>query len=356
MKISSAAVQLESTHARQQHHELGESLRAWIGDRRPDFEARGQSRAAPQQQVPQVQLSDAGKTAQSAEADAIERSLDAADNDPILSLIKAMIAMLSGREVQVFDASELQSNAAPIDIQAPAQPGQGQPAAPPSAGYGIEYDRHESYTESEQTSVQASGVVKTADGREIRFSLELLMARSYHEESDVSLRLGDARRKIDPLVLNFNGNAAQLTSQRFKFDLNTDGKTEDINFVTGGSGFLALDRNGDGRINNGSELFGASSGDGFTELAALDADHNGWIDESDTAYDRLRVWTRDGSGNDHLATLRQANVGALNLGRVATPFDLKDSSNALQGQVRSTGIFLQEDGKAGTIQQVDLTV
>lgn len=49
-----------------------------------------------------------------------------------------------------------------------------------------------------------------------------------------------------------------MTSQRFKFDLNADGQNEDINFATNGSGYLALDRNGDGRINNGSELFGAS--------------------------------------------------------------------------------------------------
>lgn len=355
MKIAGSALQLESSHARQQHHELRESLRAWVGDRRPNFEERGQPRVMAQQPAPQVQLSEAGKSAQSSEADAIRDSLENAENDPRMRLLRAMIAMLTGREVKVFDAAELES-AAPVDIEAPAQPVNAPAATPRNAGYGIEYERHESYTESEQTSFAASGVVKTADGREISFSLSLTMTRSYHEESDVSIRQGDARRKQDPLVLNFNGTAAQLTSQRFKFDLDSDGKNEEINFVSGGSGFLALDRNGDGRINNGSELFGARSGDGFAELAALDADGNGWIDENDSAYDQLRVWIKDAAGNDRLATLRQANVGALSLGRIATPFELKDSSNALQGQIRSTGIFLQEDGKAGTIQKIDLTI
>lgn len=355
MKIAGSTLQLESSHARQQHHELRESLRAWVGDRRPNFEERGQPRVTAQQPAPQVQLSEAGKSAQSSEAEAIRDSLENAENDPRMRLLRAMIAMLTGREVKVFDAAELES-AASVDIEAPAQPDNAPAAAPRSAGYGIEYDRHEFYTESEQTSFEASGVVKTADGREISFSLSLTMTRSYHEESDVSIRLGDARKKQDPLVLNFSGTAAQLTSQRFKFDLDTDGKNEEINFVSGGSGFLALDRNGDGKINNGSELFGARSGDGFAELAALDNDGNGWIDENDSAYDQLRVWTKDAAGNDRLATLRQANVGALSLGRIETPFDLKDSSNALQGQIRSTGIFLQEDGKAGTIQQIDLTI
>lgn len=355
MKIAGSALQLESSHARHQQHELRESLRAWVGDRRPNFEERGQPRVMAQQPAPQVHLSEAGKSAQSSEAEAIRDSLENAENDPRMRLLRAMIAMLTGREVKVFDAAELES-AAPVDTEAPAQPVNAPAAAPRNAGYGIEYERHESYTESEQTSFAASGVVKTADGREISFSLSLTMTRSYHEESDVSIRLGDARKKQDPLVLNFNGTAAQLTSQRFKFDLDTDGKNEEINFVAGGSGFLALDRNGDGKINNGSELFGARSGDGFAELAAFDADGNGWIDENDSAYDQLRVWTKDAAGSDHLATLRQANVGALSLGRIETPFDLKDSSNALQGQIKATGIFLQENGKAGTIQQIDLTI
>jgi hypothetical protein len=355
MKIASAALQLESSHVALQRHEISESLRVWIGDRRPNFEGRPSlPSAAPPERV---HLSEAGKAAQSSEADAIQKSMDAADKDPILSLLRAMIFMLTGQEVKVFNPADLQPQSPAAELPAPdSQSNNAEAPARQNAGYGVEYDRHESYTESEQTRFAANGVVKTSDGKEISFSVSLSMTRSYHEESDVSIRQGDARKKQDPLVLNFSGTAAQLSNQRFNFDLNSDGKTEDINFVTGGSGFLALDRNGDGKINNGSELFGASSGDGFAELAALDSDHNGWIDENDSAYKQLRVWTRDSAGKDQLATLQQANVGALSLGRVDTPFDLKDSSNALQGQIRATGIFLQEDGKAGTMQQIDLTV
>ncbi|MFZ4536545.1 VCBS repeat-containing protein [Propionivibrio sp.] len=354
MKIASAALQLESSHLKTQHHEVRESLRAWIGDRRPDFEGNQRGRLSSPEPV---QISDAGKAAQSSEASAIQSSIDAAENDPMLRLIRAMIAMLTGKEVKVFDASELQVDTPAAAVQDPNQSSQSpQAQAPQAAGYGLEYDRHESYTETEQTSFDATGVVHTEDGREISFTVSLSMARSYHEESDVSIRQGDARKTQDPLVLNFSGTTAQLTSQRFKFDLNSDGKAEDINFVTGGSGFLAFDRNGDGKINNGSELFGAKSGDGFAELSALDADHNGWIDENDAAYEQLRVWTKNSAGVDQLSTLKQANVGALSLARVATPFDIKDASNGLLGQIKSTGIFLQESGKTGTMSQVDLTV
>lgn len=61
--------------------------------------------------------------------------------------------------------------------------------------------------------------------------------------------------------------------------------------IGAGSAFLVDDADGDGRATNGAELFGARSGDGLAELAALDGD--GWIDEGDAAWQRLRVWTPD---------------------------------------------------------------
>lgn len=351
MKIASAALQMESSHTKVQQHETRESLRMWRANQRPDFEGEQVARL-PTPDL--VQISQAGKLAQSTEASAIESSMDAAENDPMLSLIKAVVTMLTGKDFKVFDAAELNTGTPAAAMQSPSQAASAS-APEQHVGYGIEYDRHESYTETENTRFDASGVIRTTDGKEISFSVSLSMTRSYHEESDVSIREGDARRKKDPLLINFGGSAAQLSSQRFKFDLDADGQAESINFVTGG-GFLALDRNGDGKINNGAELFGAHSGDGFAELSQLDDDRNGWIDENDTAYDNLRVWSKDEAGKDHLATLRQANVGALGLARIATPFDLKDGSNALQGQIRSSGVFLREDGGSGTVQQVDLTV
>ncbi len=325
----------------------------WSGNRRPDFERNGNAWGLTRTPSERVEISDAGRAAQAGETSAVESALEAAENDPILSLLRRLLAMLTGEEVRVFNAGELHRDAA-TSVEAPTGPEQAQPQ---QAGFGVEYDYHESYTEVEQTTFAASGVVQTADGREISFNLSLSMARSYHVETDVSLRLGDARQKSDPLVINFSGNAAQLTDKRFAFDLNSDGTaSERINFVTGGSGFLAFDRNGDGVINNGSELFGTKTGDGFAELALLDVDRNGWIDENDATYAQLSVWTKDSSGKDSMQSLKDANVGAISLARIATPFDIKDESNALQGQVRASGVYLQESGGVGSIQQVDLTV
>lgn len=355
MRIASSALQLESTHFKQERHELQESMRSWVGDRRPAVENSARSNPLPAVQLPEVQLSDAGKAAQKNEANAVQDSADAVEKDPKLQLVKALVYMLTGREVKILDLSELEAamnEAAAVPAGVPAQT----PAQPTNAGWGFEYDRHEVYAESEQTTFSAAGVVKTSDGQEISFSVGLSMSRSYYEESNVRIRAGDARQTKDPLVLNFSGTAAQLTSQRFSFDLDANGTADEINFVTGGSGFLAFDRNSDGTINDGSELFGALSGDGFSELAQYDSDHNGWIDENDAAYNNLKVWTKDAAGADVLTGLKQANVGAIALARVETPFDVKTSANELQGQIKSSGVFLREDGVAGTVQQVDLTV
>lgn len=344
MKIASSSLQLASVHASEQKHEVRERLNMWVGER------PGQGR--PQSPRENVQLSDAGRAAAETNCSTATQNEEITDGDPRLTLIRSLLELLTGRPIKVFDSSEMQATNtdAPV-VEAPPQ------ASAPSGtlGWGMTYDRHESYTEIEQTHFSANGTVTTADGREISFDLQLSMSRAYHEESSVSLRLGDAARKIDPLVLNFSGTAAQLTDQRFAFDLNADGNPEQINFLAPGSGFLVFDRNQDGAVNDGSELFGPTSNDGFQELAALDDDQNGWIDENDAAFGQLQVWTRDGTGGDHLQSLMAANVGAISLGHVATPFDIKNNDNQLLGKINSSGIFLQESGAAGTIQQIDLT-
>jgi len=344
MKIASTSLQMESSHVASRQHEVKESLRMWTGQRGP--RAGGDDNRPRVPDNDHVSLSEAGK-AQSAEDENA-----AVDKDPKLLLLRLMIEAMTGKRIRVIDAGDLQAAGDTPALQSPTA----QASAPaPAAGYGLEYDYHSSYTETEQTSFAASGTVTTSDGREISFAVNLEMSRSYHEETSVSLRLGDAARKVDPLVLNFTGTAAQLTDQRFAFDLDANGDQEQINFVTSGSGFLVFDRNQDGKVNNGSELFGPTSGDGFQELAALDGDGNGWIDENDAAFEQLQLWSRDSAGQDKLQSLAAAGVGAISLSRVDTPFDIKTDANAMLGHIRSSGIFLQESGTAGTIQQIDLT-
>ena len=347
MKISEYALAMHAQHEQSQQSSVKETLRIWA------------DRPAPAQPPSEhVTLSPGAQKIQASEATAMDDVARNAVNDPKLQLLISMIEKMTGQKVRVFDASEL-DHAHHIhadDHHHSQDSSRSQKSPSPRAGFGVAYDKVVSYSEFEQTTFQANGVIKTSDGREIRFNLSLIMQRQYSETSSTSVRMGDAARKTDPLVINFNGTAAQLSEQRFAFDLNSDGQSEQINFSSPGSGFLALDKNSDGKINNGSELFGPATGNGFNELAQYDSDGNNWIDENDLVYSLLKVWTKDASGSDSLKSLASLGIGAISLQSVATPFDIKTTSNLLLGSIQASSVYLNEDGTAGSVQQVDLTV
>lgn len=189
------------------------------------------------------------------------------------------------------------------------------------------------YEESESTSFTTKGTVKTEDGREIDFEQLTL---------------------CDPLVINLEGNVAQVSDQTFFFDIDCDGVEDEISKLIAGSGFLALDQNGDGIINDGSELFGTQSGNGFADLARYDSDGNGFIDENDEIFHRLKIWCMDENGQPHLYSLKEKGVGAIGLAHTGTQYSLTNENNETNAVIRSTGFFLFEDGNAGSIQHVDL--
>lgn len=351
MKIAAATLSMQSQHAAVQRQETRESLRMWVGSERPDFE--GRNRTHGHQGHDQVRLSDSARARHSSESRAIDDAIEAADNDPMLTIIRRMVELLTGKPVQVYRPDTTLAEATAATPEGAPTPEAA--TTNPRAGYGIEYDYHSIREEAETTSFSAQGVVRTADGKEIAFKLDLDMSRYYREEVDNSFRAGDAVRK-DPLVINFNGNAAQLTDQRFLFDLNADGSKEELAMLGAGSGYLALDLNGNGTIDSGAELFGPATGSGFAELAAYDQDSNGWIDESDAAYSKLRVWTPAADNAGSLDSLHARNVGALFLGQVATPFELRGAQNSDLGAIAATGLYLTESGTAGTLQEIDLSV
>ena len=165
------------------------------------------------------------------------------------------------------------------------------------------------------------------------------------------------QRFVQPGIFNFEGNIGKISDQKFLFDLNADGTEEEISFTEQGSGFLALDKNKDGQINDGSELFGTKSGDGFKDLAQYDEDGNGWIDENDSIFKDLSIWTLNEEGEQVQISLLKADVGAIYLGSASTEFSLKnEETHDTNGIIRNTGIYLKESGGVGTVQHIDLVI
>lgn len=213
------------------------------------------------------------------------------------------------------------------------------------------------HLEYENSKFSTTGMAKTADGRELNFNVEVTLGRSLSQRIDTLTAESYTKILTDPLVINLDTNVTSLSDVKFKFDLDSDGKEEEVSSLGRGSGFLALDKNGDGKINDGSELFGTKSGDGFKDLEAYDEDHNGWIDENDSVYEKLKVWIKDEDGNDKLLSLKEADVGAIYLQNANTEFSFKDASGDLNGMLRKTGIYLKEStGQANTIAHVDLAL
>jgi hypothetical protein len=103
-----------------------------------------------------------------------------------------------------------------------------------------------------------------------------------------------------------------------KFDVFGNGTSINTGWGNNNDGLLALDKNGNGKIDNGTELFGGAIGAGFAKLAALDTNKDGIIDAKDSDFPKLQIWTdlnQNGVTNPgELKSLTDSAVASLNLG------------------------------------------
>jgi hypothetical protein len=135
-----------------------------------------------------------------------------------------------------------------------------------------------------------------------------------------------------------------------QFDIYATGNKVSTGWVGNGDGLLVMDRNGNGTIDDGSELFGSSvtladgskATDGYQALSALDTNGDGVIDSKDTAFSKLEVWV-DSNGDGiseagELTTLSQRGITSLSLKDTAT------SANNNGNWVGLTSNFTTSDG------------
>lgn len=138
------------------------------------------------------------------------------------------------------------------------------------------------------------------------------------EAMRVSLTSRRPAQKQDPLLIDMDNSGPQTTGNvgARAFDLAGNGQVLPTSFVQGNSAFLALDRNGDGRIDNGKELFGDQHGapNGYEELRKFDADANGQIDAVDPVYANLQLLY----GNGSLVPVTSSGVRSISLNAYST--------------------------------------
>ena len=145
------------------------------------------------------------------------------------------------------------------------------------------------------------------------------------------------------------------------FDHDNDAVKTATGWINRDDGLLVLDRNDNGLIDNGGELFGdntrlsngALAADGFAALADLDDNNDGVIDANDAVYAELQVWqdtNQDGiSQADELQSLAQRNIAALS----TTGSLARQTQNG--NVITHTGTYTNFDGTTGQTANIDLS-
>ncbi len=209
----------------------------------------------------------------------------------------------------------------------------------------ITIETKEEYYKKQTVDFSTSLEIQTPDKNYI-MNLEIAFSKELYEAHNMELQFGNPNLK-DPLVINYSEDSNpfdNLSTLRFEFDLNNDGENELIPLLKKGSGFLAYDRNDNGEIDNGHELFGPKTDDGFQELAQYDHDNNNWIDENDAIFDKLKVWQINENGDNNLVSLVDLNIGAIYLESVESGFEYQNKIDKVDAVQRANGIYVKNDG------------
>ena len=170
-------------------------------------------------------------------------------------------------------------------------------------------------------------------------------------------------QRRDPLTLDLDGDGLETigiaATNPIQFDHDGDGIKNGTGWVLSDDAFLVLDKNGNGSIDNGRELFGDSTiksngqtaVDGFDALADLDSNADGKISNLDAQFANLRLWrdlNQDGiSQTGELFTLTQLNISSINVTKTANSQTLANGN-----QIADLGTFTKTDGATGNVGAV----
>ncbi|KAB8050954.1 hypothetical protein GCN78_12400 [Janthinobacterium rivuli] len=133
---------------------------------------------------------------------------------------------------------------------------------------------------------------------------------------------------ITPIVIDLNGDGVHTIARadfHGSFDLLGTGSAIQTGWVSAQDGLLAIDSNGNGKIDNVAELFGGNEkGTGFAKLSSYDSNHDGVVDAHDDKFAELRIW-RDANSNGvtddgELMSLHDAGVASLTVSYTELPF------------------------------------
>ena len=195
-----------------------------------------------------------------------------------------------------------------------------------------------------------------ASSTEVDVAVEIEVAISVAVQVNIEWQIALAQtteaiaKRSDPLVLDLAGNGIATTGPSLPalFDLNADGVSDQISNVQADDYFLALDKNGNGVIDNGAELFGDQGGDrnGFDALRRFDLNRDNIIDQNDPVFDSLRLLQIDQNGQRQI-TLQNAGMRSINL-----LYQQTEQFLTAGDKIAQTSGFTRDDGQQALIADV----
>lgn len=150
----------------------------------------------------------------------------------------------------------------------------------------------------------------------------------------------------DPLVVDLDGDGIELTNivDGVNFDMRADGSRQAVAWVASDDAFLALDRNNNGKIDSGAELFGNTErdyADGFEDLAALDSNADRLITPQDPQFASLLVW-QDANSDGFSTPEELSPLSSLGVNRI--PVDSRESLMTSGGNLIPEVATMSGDG------------
>jgi len=280
----------------------------------------------------------------------------AAPVDPQVSVLANVIEMLTGREVVLVDPAVFVNAGEAVSPEQPVEAAVAQAAsgdAPVQEG-GFRYGYQETYVQIEKMTLSAEGVIKTADGEEVAFDLEVSVSRSLISSQSVDIRAGGLE---DPLVVNYNGLAADILEQRFSFDLDIDGEAEEIGNGVEGDDARAAGETEECQItDSGRQRIGSDTGDPLEASSAYDDEENDRLDEKDNVFPHFKVWQKGPEGKERLVGLGRIGAGRIYLGHVDSPGHSYGQDRDFPVRFTSPGLYSHKNGMIRLMQQLKLNV
>ncbi|TQV71450.1 hypothetical protein FLL45_20050 [Aliikangiella marina] len=203
------------------------------------------------------------------------------------------------------------------------------------------------FSEAIQASINLSFDANTNN---LSFSFELFQSRSFSLTSTIET----ATEQVDPLIINLSNQDFNFDlSNEVSLDLDANGLIDRFYSPAQDNYFLAFDKNLNGKIDNGLELFGDAGGskDGFAALKQYDANTDNVIDIEDEVYSQLSLLSFDQLGNQQIVNLVETKIASISLDAAYATKRYRDNN-----QLIATSSVKSSNGTLGQVGDFLITV